>query len=356
MFYICTEFEILKMKKISTILFGMLIMVACSQEHSKEYLTLSGKLENNKDSILSIANRQGVIKSIKINAEGSFKDTLKLKGDKGEVYTLQTSANKRAPIYLKNGYNIVLKGDADKFMESFQFSGEGASNSNFVLAQIAKSQTMGNPQLILELEENEFRKKVDQLKFEYDSILDSYQNIDSILYASVKEQNKQLVTYFDNAYAQNQIMGKGKPSPKFKDYINIKGGKKSLEDYRGKYVYIDVWATWCGPCIQQIPFLQTLEKEYHNKNIAFISISTDESQRSGGSWEAAEKKWRDFVKKRNMSGVQLWSGQDFSFQQAYQINGIPRFILIDPKGNIVDANAPRPSEERLKTLFTSLGI
>ncbi|MDD7913205.1 TlpA family protein disulfide reductase [Polaribacter ponticola] len=57
-----------------------------------------------------------------------------------------------------------------------------------------------------------------------------------------------------------------------------------------------------------------------------------------------------------MTGVQLWSGQDFSFQQAYQINAIPRFIIIDPEGKIVDANAPRPSEPRLKDLFTSLGI
>ena len=97
--------------------------------------------------------------------------------------------------------------------------------------------------------------------------------------------------------------------------------------------------------------MQKLEKEYHNKNIEFVSISTDESRRSGGSWEAAEKKWRAFVKKKNMTGVQLWSGQDFSFQQAYQINGIPRFILVDTEGNIVDAYAPRPSDPALKTLL-----
>ena len=356
MFYICKEFEFLEMKKISTILFGLLVMIACSQEYSKDYLSLSGKLDNNKDSIISIANRQGVVKNIKINAEGVFKDTLKLKSNKGEIYTIQTNSNKRAPIYLKNGFNIVLDGDANEFMDSFKFSGEGASNSNFIIAQIAKSQQMGNPQLILDLEQKAFRKRVDQLKFEYDSILDSYKNIDSSLYATVKKQNQQLVTYFDNAYAQNQIMGKGKPSPKFENYIDIKGGKKSLDSFKGKYVYIDVWATWCGPCIQQIPFLQNLEKEYHNKNIAFVSISTDESHRSGGSWEAAEKKWRDFVKKREMSGIQLWSGQDFSFQQAYQINSIPRFLLIDPNGNIVDANAPRPSDPNLKSLLTSLGI
>ena len=57
-----------------------------------------------------------------------------------------------------------------------------------------------------------------------------------------------------------------------------------------------------------------------------------------------------------MGGIQLWSGKDFSFQKAYKISGIPRFILVDPKGNIVDANAPRPSEPRLTELFTSLGI
>lgn len=344
------------MKKINTILFGLLMMVACSQEQSKKYLTISGKLENNKDSIFSIADRKGIIKEIKINTDGSFKDTLKLKDDKGEIYTILTNSNNRAPIYLKNGFNISLKSDANNFLKNITFSGEGSSNSNFILAQIERSQKMGNPQLILDLEQKEYRKKVDKIKADFDSILDSYNNIDSALYASIKLQNQQIVTYFDNAYAQNRMMAKGRPSPKFENYVDIKGGTKSLSSFKGKYVYIDVWATWCGPCIQQIPYLQALEKEYHNKNITFVSISTDESRRSGGSWEAAEKKWRDFVKKRNMSGVQLWSGQDFTFQRDYQINGIPRFILIDPQGNIVDANAPRPSDPNLRTLFTSLGI
>jgi thiol-disulfide isomerase/thioredoxin len=341
------------MKKLSTLFFSMFMMIACTQEHAKEYLTLSGKLENNKDSIISIASREGIIKKIALKKDGSFKDTLNI--EKAALYTFQTSANKMSPIYLKNGYNITLTGNADEFMESFKFSGEGASNSNFILAQIAKNQTMGNPQLILDLEEDAFRKKVAAIKFEYDSILESYTGLDSTLYASVKQQNEQLIAYFDNTFSKNEVMEKGKPSPKFEDYTDIKGGQKSLDSFKGKYVYIDVWATWCAPCIQQIPYLQTLEKEYDN-NIEFVSISTDEARRSGGSWEAAEKKWRDFVKKKNMSGVQLWSGQDYSFQQAYEINGIPRFILIDPEGKIVDANAPRPSDPQLKNLLTSLGL
>ncbi len=102
--------------------------------------------------------------------------------------------------------------------------------------------------------------------------------------------------------------------------------------------------------------LTNLEKEYHSKNIEFISISTDESRRNGGSWDAAEKKWRNFVEAKALTGIQLWAGKDNSFQRAYQINSIPRFILIDPQGNIIDANAPKPSDPRLKKLFNSLGI
>ena len=341
------------MKKVCTLLLGLLIMSACRQEQPKNYMTLSGQLENNKDTVLTIANKKEVIKQININTAGAFKDTLKI--ETGAIYTIQTG-NNRAAIYLKNGFNITLKGDSENLMKSLKFSGEGSDNSNFIIAQIEKSQSIGNPQLILDLEEALFKKKVDQLKFEYDSILTSYNNLDSTLYNSILEQNNQLVTYFNNTYSKNKVMEKGILSPKFENYMDVKGGEKSLDSFKGKYVYIDVWATWCRPCIQQIPYLQTLEKEYHNKNIEFVSISTDESRRSGGSWEAAEKKWRGFIKKKNMTGVQLWSGQDYSFQQAYQINSIPRFILIDPEGKIVDANAARPSDPALKSLFTSLGI
>lgn len=344
------------MKKLSVLFFGLFIILACSQEHPKSYLTLSGKLENNTDSIFSIRNRQGLVKQFTIDSTGAFKDTLKLKTNEGEIFTLQAGSNKVAPIFLKNGFDIFLTGDAEKFMESFKFSGQGSSNSNFVLAQIKESQTLRNPKLILDLEEEDFRKKIESIKEKYDSILNSYENLDSALFTSMKQQNEQIVTYFNNAYAQNKTMGKGKPSPKFKDYVNVNGGTMSLDDFKGKYVYIDLWATWCGPCIQQIPYLKKIEEEYHNKNIAFVSISTDESRRNGGSWEAAEKKWRNFVKNRNLSGIQLWSGQDFSFQIAYQANSIPRFILIDPEGKIVDANAPRPSDPALKSLFASLGM
>jgi thiol-disulfide isomerase/thioredoxin len=139
----------------------------------------------------------------------------------------------------------------------------------------------------------------------------------------------------------------GKPSPSFA-YENFKGGTTKLDDYKGKYVYIDVWATWCGPCRREIPYLQKLEEAYHGKNIEFVSISVDVKK--------DYKEWRKMVADKSLGGVQLYADKDWNsdFIKAYGINSIPRFILIDPKGNIVNADAARPSDPELKEQLDKL--
>ena len=143
---------------------------------------------------------------------------------------------------------------------------------------------------------------------------------------------------------------RGKPSPKFFDYINYAGGTTSLDDFKGKYVYIDIWGTGCTPCIQEIPHLEKLEKEYHGKNIEFVSIALD-------SHEYMDK-WKKMVADKELGGVQLIADNDFKskFIRDYRIRGIPVFILLDPEGNIISANAPRPSYPRLKELFDKYSI
>lgn len=142
----------------------------------------------------------------------------------------------------------------------------------------------------------------------------------------------------------------GKPSPKFVDFENLKeGGTTSLDDFKGRHVYIDLWATWCAPCRAEIPFLRKIETDFHDKNIAFVSISMDQ--------EREYKKLKNLVQDKNLTGVQLYAngqGYESDFAKAYGVGFIPRFILIDPDGNIVDANAPRPSEKRLRVLFNKL--
>lgn len=141
----------------------------------------------------------------------------------------------------------------------------------------------------------------------------------------------------------------GKPSPKF-NYENYKGGQTSLDNLKGKFVYIDVWATWCGPCRQEIPHLQKVEAQYHGKNIEFVSISIDAKK--------DHDKWKKLVDEKKLGGIQLFADNDWNskFVKEYGIEGIPRFILVDPSGNIVTADAPRPSDPQLIELFTKQGV
>ncbi|MFD2568447.1 TlpA family protein disulfide reductase [Pseudotenacibaculum haliotis] len=154
----------------------------------------------------------------------------------------------------------------------------------------------------------------------------------------------------EKSYNALKLLGKGNSSPKFKDYENYAGGTTSLDDLKGKYVYIDVWATWCGPCKAEIPSLKKVEKQYHGKNIEFVSISIDDKKDHGA--------WKKMIVDKELGGIQLFADNnwDSKFVQDYMIKGIPRFILIDPSGNIVNSNAPRPSDSKLIALFDELKI
>ncbi len=157
-------------------------------------------------------------------------------------------------------------------------------------------------------------------------------------------------TEITESYNKLIAVSKGKLSPKFVGYENFEGETTSLDDLKGKYVYVDVWATWCGPCKREIPFLKDVEKKYHDKNIEFVSISVDKAK--------DHDKWLKMVKEKELKGIQLFADKDWEsdFVKGYLIKGIPRFILIDPNGNIVNSNAPRPSEDKLIDTFNELGI
>ena len=90
--------------------------------------------------------------------------------------------------------------------------------------------------------------------------------------------------------------------------------------------------------------------DYHGKNISFVSTSIDRA--------ADHNKWVDMVVNKELGGIQLFADNDWSskFVRDYAIEGIPRFILVDPEGNIVSSDAPRPSDPKLKELFNELKI
>ena len=126
-------------------------------------------------------------------------------------------------------------------------------------------------------------------------------------------------------------------------YPDVDGKMVSLSDFKGKVVLVDVWATWCGPCRQQIPYLKKLEEEMHGTDVVFGGVSVDESK--------DKQKWLDFIKTEGLKGVQLLAGGWSKITKDYKITGIPRFMVFDKKGNIVSVDAPRPSSPELKKML-----
>lgn len=169
-------------------------------------------------------------------------------------------------------------------------------------------------------------------------------------YCTDKEKNKDIKALFDKL----TVISKGKPSPKFPKLINYKGGKTSLDDLvgKGKYLYVDVWATWCGFCKKEIPVLKNFEQKYHKANVEFVSISVNKS--------SDIETWKKNIKEKEMGGIQLFAGKElknFKFAKDYMIEGLPRFIMLDPEGNIISHNAPRPTDGyKLDEFFEKIGI
>lgn len=126
-------------------------------------------------------------------------------------------------------------------------------------------------------------------------------------------------------------------------YPDIDGKVRKLSDNLGKVVLIDVWATWCKPCLAEQPALEKLEKDFEGKNVVFISLSIDTDK----------AKWTEMVKSKNLSGLHLFSNNQGPIVQDYQLVGVPRFILFDKNGKTVSFDAPRPSDPKLKELITS---
>lgn len=140
--------------------------------------------------------------------------------------------------------------------------------------------------------------------------------------------------------------GKGEKASDF-TYPDTSGKMVSLSDFKGKVVYLDVWATWCGPCMKEVPHLNKLEKELHgNKGVVFMGVSIDE--------EKDKQQWLQMVKDRGMGGIQLFASGRSKITNDYKITKIPRFMIFDKNGNIYTIDAPRPSDPKLKQLLIDL--
>jgi len=337
------------MKKVIYVLAIAIAAISCKEEAPKDYVTLKGKITNQNSDSLIIRSRT-YSKKITVNPDGSFSDTLKVATGNYNIYDGSESTS----IYLKNGFNINITIDTKQFDETVSYSGNGAEASNYLAKFALLQEQVFNDFSIYNLDRNAFDKKINSVFISMKSLLETTNNLDSTFISQQSKQieglNKYIVSNYEDKQYMETVLAKGKPSPKFVGYENNSGGKTSLDDLKGKYVYVDVWATWCGPCKAEIPYLKKVEELYHDKNIEFVSVSVDKIE--------DHDKWKEMIIDKELGGIQLLADNNFdsNFVQDYAIRGIPRFILIDPQGNIVSPDAPRPSSEDLKMLFNGLNL
>ena len=320
----------------------VLISTLSGMAQKNNYMSFQGEIANkNGDAIYITDGKNKLIKKIQISSAGVFKDTLNVVPGR---YSL-SDGNEFTIVYLKNGFDLALKMDTKMFDESITYTGKGALENNF-LAKNSLFEEQTDIGSLLAATEIDFlkgldKKKADDLKRLENTKLDPV--FIDLQKKSIDENYDGVVKYYKMNYEANLAKSKlaNTMSPSF-NYDNYAGGKTKLEDFKGKYVYIDVWATWCGPCRAEIPFLKKIEEKYHGKNISFVSISVDVQKDL--------EKWKALIKDKELGGVQLFADNNWNSQfiKDYGINSIPRFILIDPTGKIVNADAARPSSAELQ--------
>ena len=246
-------------------------------------------------------------------------------------------------MYLQPGDDITLTIDTEQFDESISY--EGSDESSYYAWQYLTEENSKYPDISMSSDG------------ELDSLFNTYFAPFLDEAASFKESNPpfyaSIVDGIENhkEYTLNRrsvLAALPQPGDAAIDftYPDKDGNNVALSDFIGSVVYVDVWATWCGPCRAEMPFLHDLEAEYSDKNVTFIGVSVDE--------EKNRQVWLDMMEEKDMQGVQIFADGWSQITKDYAINGIPRFMLFDTEGNVSNLNADRPSSDDIRPAIDAL--
>lgn len=151
--------------------------------------------------------------------------------------------------------------------------------------------------------------------------------------------------------ADRKRLAPGQPAPDFA-FITTDGKAMRLTDLKGSVVLLDFWASWCGPCIAEIPHTKKLEEKFSGKPVVFLAVSIDED-------EAA---WKATMEKHNLGGVtagpggtlhtRVTGGWSAAPAKLFGVSGVPAYFLVDKDGKLTAGGEPRPSygEETVKQI------
>lgn len=143
--------------------------------------------------------------------------------------------------------------------------------------------------------------------------------------------------------AQNQLLKslqRGKPAPDFMA-VSLKKDTFNLADFKNRYIVVDVWATWCGPCKVESPNFERIAERYSNNKVAFVALSIDDDK-----WT-----WRYQAQEKSKKVLQLLSTNKRLLGASYGFESIPRFLLIGPDGKIINIQMPNPSNAEFEEII-----
>lgn len=138
----------------------------------------------------------------------------------------------------------------------------------------------------------------------------------------------------------------GDQAPDF-TFTDTSGKRLSLKSLRGKTLLIDIWGTWCVPCIEEMPHLEKLQQKYaQREDVHIMSIACDKKA----------DRWKSFLSKHPTSWHQylITPEGDTVLTETYHVMGIPRFIIVDRQGKIITPDAMRPSDDTFEAYFEDI--
>ncbi len=121
-----------------------------------------------------------------------------------------------------------------------------------------------------------------------------------------------------------------------------------LQKKKGKVLYIDFWASWCGPCIEEMKYSKSHIQNYKNKNLEILFLSMDDNYQK---WNKASER----LEINNLdNSFQILNIENSKFIKEHKLKTIPRYMIIDKNGVLINQDAPRPSDPKIRQIFDDL--
>ena len=364
------------MRKILRLLLLVCIVVTTNSVFAQKTITIKGKVKFPYNRFnMEIIERQGfdktIIDSCKVKDDGTYE--FKMKVDKPGVYTLDCQkwqsvqfwaededleinfrGEDTARIKIKNPPYVYIKGGPNnEVMNLMNWNGYRGYQLMIGISQGVYRIPGIDDQTKQEVSGKFYDMLGDESRARIRFLAEHYADRNSVLAvlpALRGEENEELVQQvlarlesknpnyapllkykaeMAEAKAQKERLAEGKIAPEFS--FPTPDGKKMLgpQDFKGKILVLDFWASWCGPCRAEIPHLKEAYKEYSNKGVAFFSVPIDKDNAA----------WRKAMKEENMPWAQVQApkaGKDVMKQ--YQFSGIPYILVLDKEGKIVAKN------------------